>query len=265
MSHGSTASAAVAGPAQRRAPASPSQPHDPGGAADEDAAQAQRRAAAERAVQWVEDGMALGFGTGRAAGHALEALAARVQREGLRICGVPSSRGTEQKARDLGPPLTTLEEHPHLDLTIDGADEVDPHNRLIKGAGGALLREKVLAAAARRLIIVVEQPKLVPRLGTTRRVPLEVLPFAWAVCADHLRALGGEPVLRRGEDGAPALTDNGNWVLDCTFPPEQMAHPAQVDRAARRIPGVLETGLFWSFHPTVVVGEPTGTRVLRGR
>src|SRR5439155_4541975 len=142
---------------------------------DEDVAQAQRRAAARRAVQWVEEGMVLGFGTGRAAGHALEALAARV-RQGLRVCGVPSSRGTEEKARALGLPLTTLEAHPHLDLTIDGADEVDPRGRLIKGAGGALLREKVLAAASRRLIIVVEQKKLVPRLGATRGVPLEVLP-----------------------------------------------------------------------------------------
>ncbi len=208
--------------------------------------------------------MAVGFGTGRAANHALEALAARV-RQGLRVRGVPSSRATEEKARALGLQLTSLEEHPHLDLTIDGADEVDPRGRLIKGAGGALLREKVLAAASRRLVIVVEQRKLVPQLGTTRGVPVEVLPFAWAACAEHLRALGGEPALRRGADGAPAVTDNGNFVLDCAFPAAHMAQPARVDRAARRIPGVLETGLFWSFRPTIVVGEPGGVRLLRGR
>jgi ribose 5-phosphate isomerase A len=231
----------------------------------DDVGPAQRRAAAEQAARWVKDGMTLGFGTGRAARQALEALAARVDREGLRLWGVPSSRTTEEKARALGLQLTSLEEHPHLDLTIDGADEVDPRGRLIKGAGGALLREKVLAAASRRLVIVVEQRKLVPRLGTTCGVPLEVLPFAWPACAEHLRALGGEPTLRRGAGGAPIVTDNGNFVLDCAFPAERMAQPGRVDRAARRIPGVLETGLFWGFRATVVVGEPGGVRLLRGR
>ncbi|MGH2355115.1 MAG: ribose 5-phosphate isomerase A [Chloroflexota bacterium] len=223
---------------------------------------AQRRAAAERAVKWVRDGMVLGFGTGRAAGHALEALARRVGAGELRICGVPSSQVTEAQARALGLPLTTLEDHPELDLTIDGADEVDPHRYLLKGGGGALLREKVLAAASGRLLIVVERSKLVPYLGATRGIPLEVLPFAWAACARHLGNLGGEPRLRRVADGAPFVTDNGNWVIDCTFPAATLADPGTLDGRLRSIPGVLETGLFWSFNPTVFVGDESGVRTL---
>jgi ribose 5-phosphate isomerase A len=226
-----------------------------------DPAAAQRRAAAARAAEQVRDGMVLGFGTGRAAGHALEALAGRM-RQGLRIAGVASSRATEQKARALGLPLTTLDDHPALDLTIDGADEVDPHLNVLKGGGGALLREKVLAAASARLLIVVEAAKLVPHLGATRGIPLEVLPFAWAACARHLERIGGAPRLRRQSDGAAAVTDNSNWVIDCAFPADRLADPGALDRQVRAIPGVLETGLFWSFSPTVFVGEPAGVRLL---
>ena len=226
-----------------------------------DPATAQRRAAAERAAQWVEDGMVLGLGTGRAAGHALEALATRM-RQGLRFRAVPSSRATEERARTLGLPLVTLDDHPRLDLTIDGADEVDPLLRLMKGGGGGLLREKVLAAASDRLVIVVERSKLVPRLGATRDVPIEVLGFAQAACARHLRALGGEPALRRDASGAAVATDNGNWLIDCAFPPERLADPPALDARLRAIPGILETGLFWSFRPAVVVGEPGGVRIL---
>lgn len=226
-----------------------------------DTGAAQRRAAAERAVEEVQDGMVLGFGTGRAAGHALEALAARKQ-QGLQIQGVPSSRATEAKARALGLPLTTLEAHPALDLTIDGADEVDAFLNLLKGGGGALLREKVLAATSTRLLIVVEASKLVPRLGTTRGVPLEVLPFAWGSCARHLQHLAGQPQLRRSRDGTPALSDNGNWLVDCVFAPGRFAEPALLDRQLHAIPGVLATGLFCSFRPTVIVGEPSGVRRL---
>jgi ribose 5-phosphate isomerase A len=223
-----------------------------------------RRAAAQRAVDFVEDGMVLGFGSGRAAGAALEAIAARV-RDGLNVQGVPSSRTTEEKARALSLRLTSLDEHPRLDLTIDGADEVDPRGRLVKGAGGALLREKVLAAASRRLVIVVEVGKLVPHLGATRGVPLEVLPFAWAACAEHLRDLGGDPTLRLAPDGAPAVTDNGNWVVDCAFDAGRLQETAQLDRALHGIPGVLGTGLFWSFRPTIVIGEPGAVRLMRAR
>lgn len=228
---------------------------------DVDPGVAQRRAAAQRAVEQVEDGMVLGFGTGRAAGHALEALAHRM-RKGLKVRGVPSSSATEQKARELGLALTTLEDHPTLDLTIDGADEVDPGLRLIKGGGGALLREKVLAAASRRLLIVVEASKLVPHLGATRGVPLEILPFAQGYCARRLAELGGHPRLRRVPDGAPAVNDNGNWVIDCSFSTAALADPARLDEQLHAVPGLLETGLFWAFKPTVFVGREDGVQVL---
>ena len=228
----------------------------------EDQEFAQRRAAAARAVQEIRDGMVLGYGTGRAAALALEALASR-QREGLRIRGIPSSRSTEAKARALGLPLTTFDEHPHLDLTIDGADEVDPQCRLVKGGGGALLREKVLAAASDRLLIVVEQKKLVPYLGATRVIPLEVLPFATSACLRHLRALAGVPSVRVGEDGMPFVTDNGQWVIDCTFPPELMSDVERLDRRLHAIPGLLETGFFVNFAPTVYAGTDSGVSELK--
>ncbi|MDQ3702875.1 MAG: ribose-5-phosphate isomerase RpiA [Chloroflexota bacterium] len=222
----------------------------------------QRRAAAQQAVTWVRDGMVLGFGTGRAAGHALEAIAHRRRTEGLRISGVPSSRATEERARALELPLTTLEAHPELDLTIDGADEVNPARHMLKGAGGALLREKVLAAASHRLLIVVERVKLVPHLGATRGVPLEVLPFAAPACLLQLRALGGTPLLRHGADGSPAVNDNGHWVVDCDFERGLFADLPALDQRLRSVPGILETGLFWSFQPVVFVGGPEGVETL---
>lgn len=221
----------------------------------------QRRAAAEAAAARVRDGMVLGLGTGHTAGYVLEALARRVA-AGLRITGVPSSQATEARARALGLALTSLDEHPRLDLTIDGADEVDPQRRLLKGGGGALLREKVLAAAADRLVIVVDERKLVPRLGTTRGVPLEVLPFAASACCRHLQALHGRPQLRLTAGGAPAVTDNGNWLIDCVFPAERLHDPASLDCDLRSIPGLLETGLFWRYDPTIIAGTSQGVRII---
>ena len=228
-----------------------------------EAGAAQRQAAAERAATEVRDGMVLGFGTGRAANLVLEALARRARAERLRISGVPSSERTAQAARALGLPLVSLDDHSALDLTIDGADEVDPRRRLIKGAGGALMREKVLAAAAQRLVIVVEGAKLVHALGSTRGVPLEILPFALAACERHLRDLGGSPTLRRSADGAPALTDNGNWLLDCAFPAERLDDAERLDAQLHAIPGLLETGLFVApLDPTVYAGGSDGVQVL---
>ena len=228
-----------------------------------EAGAAQRLAAAERAAAEVRDGMVLGYGTGRAAALALEALARRARAEGLHISGVPSSERTAEAARRLGLPLVSLEDRPQLDLTIDGADEVDSRRRLIKGGGGALMREKVLAAAADRLVIVVEEAKLVAHLGATRAVPLEILPFAHGACARRLRALGGEPTLRRGTTGTPAVTDNGNWVVDCAFPQSVLQDAETLDARLHAIPGVLETGLFVApLDPVVYVGTPSGVRVI---
>jgi ribose 5-phosphate isomerase A len=224
-----------------------------------EAGRVERLAAAARAVAEVQDGMVLGYGSGRAATSVLEELARRVHEAGLRICGVPSSSRTETVVRRLGLPLTTLDEHPTLDLTIDGADEVDARCRLIKGGGGALLREKVIASAASRFIIVIESAKVVPHLGATRGVPLEVLPFALGACVRQLRELGGEPSLRRDTQGQPAITDNGNWILDCRFSQDALADAEALDTRLDAIPGLLETGLFVRpLRPMVFVGTQDG-------
>ncbi len=221
----------------------------------------QRIAAASQAAGMVRDGMVIGYGTGRAAMSAMDALATRV-RSGLRVLGIPTSVATATHAASLGLPLTDLETHPVLDLTIDGADEVDPARNIIKGGGAALFREKVLASASRRLVIVIDATKRVPRLGTTRAIPVEVLPFAVGSCTRLLAEIGGTAVRRLDLAGAPVVTDNGNHVLDVAFDAHRMADPRDLDEAMRAIPGVIITGLFWSFDPTVVVGTDTGVEVL---
>ena len=208
----------------------------------------------------VKDGMVIGFGTGRAAEAVLTILARRVY-EGLKVSGIPTSIATEAHARALGLPLTDLSAHPSLDLTIDGSDEVDPARNLIKGGGAALFREKVLAAASDRLIVVVDSTKLVTRLGSTRGIPVEVLPFATGACIRQIAEMGGEAIVRTKNE-SPVVTDNGNWVLDVTFDAEAMANPRALDTAMRAIPGVIITGLFWSFDATVVVGTQGGTEIL---
>jgi ribose 5-phosphate isomerase A len=221
--------------------------------------QVERLAAAARAVEEIREGMVLGYGSGRAATSVLEELARRVREDGLHISGVPSSSRTEAEVRRLGLPLISLDEKPRLDVTIDGADEVDAHCHLVKGGGGALLREKVLARAADRFIIVIESGKLVPLLGAARGVPLEVLPFAHGACDRHLRDLGGDPALRKDAHGQAVRTDNGNWIVDCRFPAEALVDAEALDAKLDSIPGVLETGLFLKpLRPIVYVGTENG-------
>jgi ribose 5-phosphate isomerase A len=169
---------------------------------------------------------------------------------------VPTSTSTATLAGALGIPLVGLGPEP-LDLTVDGADEVDPALDLIKGYGGALLRERIVAAASRRQVILVTPEKLVPRLGTRGRLPVEIVPFAHALCARRLVALGARPQLREA-GGQPVVTDNGNWILDCGIEP--LADAAAYERAVRAIPGVVDTGLFLGVADTVVVGERGGVR-----
>jgi ribose 5-phosphate isomerase A len=221
----------------------------------------QRIAAATLAAEIVRDGMVIGYGTGRAAMAVMDILAPRV-RTGLRVLGVPTSMATASHAMHLGLPLTDLDAHPSLDLTIDGADEVDPSRHTIKGGGAALFREKVLAAASRRLVIVIDDSKRVHRLGTTRAIPVEVLPFAVGSCVRLLGEIGGTAVRRLNLAGAPVVTDNGNHILDVAFDAPRMADPRSLDETMRDIPGVIITGLFWSFNPTVVVGTDVGVEVL---
>src|SRR3954470_19400316 len=215
--------------------------------------EAQRKAAGERAAELVQDGMVIGFGTGRAANAALESLARRK----LRVTGVATSRKTVEVCARLGLPLVSLDDHPQLDLVIDGADEVDPALQLLKGGGGAQVREKLVALAARRRIVVVEESKLVARLGATRGVPVEVVAFGWKSTLARIAELLPGAARREG-----ALSDNGGVIVDAPLPAG--ADLRAVDRALKGIAGVVDHGLFLDLSPTVVVGGAAGVRLING-
>jgi ribose 5-phosphate isomerase A len=221
----------------------------------------QKRRAAEAAVALVEPGMLVGLGTGSTAVLVVEALATRLS-AGLRIAGgVPTSDGTAALARRLGLPLVELEEAP-LDLAIDGADEVEEGSlALLKGRGGALLREKMVATASRRLVIVVDQSKLVPQLGRGA-LPVELVDFGWRRTLARLAELGLRPALRKGADGAPFRSDGGHLIADCAT--GLIADAAALDQALLGIPGVVETGLFLGLRPQVLVGRQDGEVVTLG-
>ena len=217
-----------------------------------------KQQAAEAAVAEVEDGMVLGLGTGSTASLAVEALGRRVQ-GGLRVWGIPTSERTATLAASLGIPLTDFAAHPHIDLTIDGADEVHTGTLdLIKGLGGALLREKIVAAASRRMTVVVDQSKLVPLLGGVK-LPVEVVPFGWETTAARLRAAGADPTLRRTADGAVFHTDGGNLILDCAV---AIPDAALLARTLKAITGVVETGLFIGIATRIIAGTASGPRIL---
>jgi ribose 5-phosphate isomerase A len=215
----------------------------------------QKRAAAARAIEEVEDGMVLGLGSGSTAAFAVEALAARIAK-GLRVAAIPSSEATAALARQFGVPLTSLAKHRRIDVTIDGADQVERGTlNLIKGLGGALLREKIVAAASDRFVVVVDDEKLVDRLGEHAPVPVEVARFGWQATAAALERLGAEPELRRGDSG-PFVTDGGNLILDCHFGP--IASPKDIECAINLTVGVVENGLFVGRSSAVVVGSDSG-------
>jgi ribose 5-phosphate isomerase A len=221
-----------------------------------------KEAAGIRAAEGIEPGMVLGLGTGSTVAHFLLALGKRYADGELPgIVGVPTSIHTEATAGDLGIPLTTLEEARRLDVTVDGADEVDPRLDLIKGLGGALLREKMVAQATRRLVIIVDDGKVVDRLGTRSPLPVEVVQFSWRSHLPFLRDQGAEPELRRNPDGGPFLTDNGNYILDCRFP-QGIPDPAALDRELAARAGILESGLFLGMAREAIVGAPDGVRTL---
>ena len=217
---------------------------------------------AEHALSLIQDGTAIGLGTGRAATEFVRALGERV-RAGLKVVGVPTSETTAGLARELGIPLTTLGAVDHLDVTFDGADEVAPGLDLIKGYGGALVREKVVAASSRRLIILVGEGKEVPTLGARGKLPVEVVPFALPLALRRLAELGCPPVLRHDPEGHDFATDNGNAILDCHTGP--IADPAALDRAIQAIPGVVGTGLFLGMAETVLIQAADGTVRVRYR
>jgi ribose 5-phosphate isomerase A len=221
-----------------------------------DANAEQKRAAAERAVEWVESGTTVGLGTGSTAVWAIRAIGAAVGDGRLRdIVAVPTSEESEREARAVDIPIVTLADHPVVDLTIDGADEVDPALNLIKGHGGALLREKVVAQASRREVIVVDESKPSPRLGTKMSLPVEVLQFASAVERAYLESLGAS-VAMRGGDRTPFVTDEGNWIYDCDFGPIDDAERLSAllhDRA-----GIVEHGLFVDLATDLLVATASG-------
>lgn len=213
-----------------------------------------KRAAALRAVELVRSGMVVGLGTGSTAWFAVQEIGRRLAANELRdIVGIPTSRATRDHAEAVGIRLGTLEDRPFVDLTIDGADEVDPQGNLIKGHGGALLWEKIVATASRRLVIVADPSKLVPRLGSSRALPVEVVTFGWGTHQSVIRDLGAEPGLRRTASGEPVRTDEGHFILDCQFA-AGISDPQAVERVLRGRPGVVETGLFLGFKPEVIVG-----------
>ena len=215
----------------------------------------------ERAAELVEDGMLVGLGTGSTAACFIEALGRRVEDGGLRVTGVATSVASAEQARGLGIEVVDRIEGP-IELTVDGADEVDPKLDLIKGLGGALLREKIVAAASRRMVVVATDDKLVERLGRGP-LPVEVLPFLWETTAAQLERLGLHPALRRS-DGDAYESDNGNWILDCGMPDDRPPH--ELAPAMEAVPGVLGHGLFLGMASAVLVGTESGeVRELRGR
>ena len=221
-----------------------------------------KQEAARRAVEWVESGMVVGLGSGSTAGFATQRLAARLKAGELQnIVGIPSSDNTERLARQLGIPLTGFDEHQQIDINIDGADEVDPKLNVIKGGGGALLREKVVAQASRRSIIIVDESKLSPQLGTNWAVPVEVIAFARRVEEKYLMSLGASVTIRRLEDGNYFRTDQNNLILDADFGP--IADPAELGALLGGRAGIVEHGLFLGLASEVIVAGAEGVRHLK--
>jgi ribose 5-phosphate isomerase A len=211
----------------------------------------EKQAAARAAVELIEPDTIVGLGSGSTATWAIRFLAERV-RDGLKIVGVPTSQKTKELAEQLGIPLSTLDENPHIDIDIDGADEIDPQLNLIKGGGGALLREKIIASASRHFVVVADSAKQVTRLGKFP-LPVEVIPFAQALIATLIAALGAQVSLRRYTYGNPYLTDEGHHILDCNF--GEIADPAALAGKLRAIPGVVEHGLFVGMAEIALLGK----------
>lgn len=223
-----------------------------------------KRQAAEQALDYVEDGMKLGLGTGSTAAKFVDLLGAKVK-AGLTVVCVPTSEATRVQAAALGIPLGTLDQYPALDLTVDGADEIDEEMRLIKGGGGALLREKIVAVASDRVVIIADSSKRVEVLGRFP-LPLEVVPFGLAATQRLIFQMAadsgcdGEIKLRAGANGLPFVTDNGNHIFDCSF--GAIDDPEALDDALKLVPGVVESGLFLGIADIGIIAGPMGVEVL---
>lgn len=233
-------------------------PQDP----PEDPAEALKRQAGAAAAELVETGMAVGLGTGTTARHVVDALAERLASGSLRdVVAVATSEATARQALRLGIPLASLDERPSLDLAIDGADEIGPGLALVKGGGGAHVRELLVARAASRFVVVADERKLVARLGTRMPLPVAVLPFGWTTHLGALAALGAEPVRRLAPGGEPFRTDDGLYVLDCAFP-GGILDPEAIQAELARRPGIVASGLFLGMAESAFVAATEGVRVL---
>jgi ribose 5-phosphate isomerase A len=226
--------------------------------------EAQKRQAAAVAVEWVKPGMKLGLGTGSTAKHFVELLAERVHK-GLNVVGVPTSEVTRALAEKVGVPLTTLDETPVLDITVDGADEIGPDLSLIKGGGGALLREKIVAAASGRMVVIADESKWVPVLGAFP-LPIEVMPFGLAATKRAVEAAcaaagcPGPSAVRQAKDGHAFVTDGGHWILDARL--SRIPDPVTLSAKLSQIPGVVEHGLFIGMAQAGILAGPAGARVV---
>jgi len=225
---------------------------------------AYKRAAAARAVEFVRPGMRLGLGTGSTAKHFVELIGDRV-RDGLDVVAVPTSEATLADAKRCGIALTTLDDTPRLDLTVDGADEIAPDLSLIKGGGGALLREKIVAAASERMIVIADESKYVDALGRFP-LPIEIVPFGVAAIQRSIEAAikrvkkAGSLAIRQDKSGHPFVTDGGHWIIDVKLGP--IDDPAALAHALADVPGVVEHGLFIDLADTAIIGGPTGVKVI---
>lgn len=221
-----------------------------------------KKAAALKAVDFVRDGMVVGLGTGSTAKHLVIALGAKV-RAGMTLRAVPTSQETAALARQSGIPLIDSENRWEIDVAIDGADQVDPGFNLIKGGGGALLKEKIVAASARQFIVLVDHTKQVPVLGGSFPLPIEIVPFGWGSTAREIERLTKSPVVLRERNGAPFKTEAGNLIVDVHL--ARIEQPADLEIALNQIPGIVETGLFVGRTDILIVGKASGTETLRAK
>ena len=217
-----------------------------------------KRIAAEKATEEVRNGMVVGLGTGSTVYYALLKLGSMV-RDGLNIIGIPTSDGTEKIANEQNIPLSTLAVHPTIELTIDGADEVDAHLNLIKGGGAALVREKIIANASKRILIVVDESKISRVLGTSFALPVEIVRFGWEATQREVDKICGKSDLRGGIEN-PLITDNGNYILDCHF--DGIPEPEKVELQLNNIPGVVENGIFVNRADKIIIGTASGIKYM---
>lgn len=223
--------------------------------------EAKRKAALE-AVKHVKKGFIVGLGSGSTIAYAFQEIGKKIKNEGLHVYGVPTSYQAFMLATKYGIPTTTLDEHPKPDLAIDGTDQIDKNLNLIKGMGGALLREKIVAAAAKQFIIVADKSKMTNSLGKNQRVPIEVLPFAFATVMSKIREMKGKPFLREGMNKAgPVITDNGNFIIDVDF--GSIKNPKELEYKLKSVPGVIETGLFIQMANIAYIGTATTVETLK--